>query len=454
MQYPEKLFAATLENISGSLSFEGLDIRIGVTNEELDELSRAQNILAAHRLGRSLADIDLEKTRKFYASFMQAHNHELAHFYQVLALPNMQLVWGTRLNWTRTEIKTMVSYFRRGYFYRVGKDRKILDIIPHQDRGKTSRSDERENKTYEYFSFYQKSYYGEYKGLSFHHLMEGMAHVISLHLDNTGLHDALGLEEHGDYTLAYRYFLSSFESQAYSKRENYLFFVFICFFVGQFYGTPQKENPFLVMEIFFFACSRMPNYVCAYEKLRERYKRYSREELIELRRWKIQVDEVKHSDRSQIIRIYSFFELLEVIKGELTSKIGIPTRPEIEALSDFVTVSEELSIFWDKPETLAKLLIFPSNYVKIREVYDAIKDTRLSNKTYQHENDVLMYDYIGGCKNLLNAAQDTYCCNDHGVRSSQEPLLYCENPDSFASITRQLFQKEPKALFRFPQFEK
>ena len=110
-----RLFAES-ETISGEFFLEGLDIQLAITDEEMDNILEAQNILFEQRKGiQSYSKKEIQQAESLYIPFMQVHNHELVHLMQVLSLPALKVRWATKATYLRLEATIMLRYFELGY---------------------------------------------------------------------------------------------------------------------------------------------------------------------------------------------------------------------------------------------------------------------------------------------------------------------------------------------------
>lgn len=224
-----RLFA-TSEKISGEFFLEGMDIRINISDTDLSAVEYSQKLLIEIKDNPQLESTYSSKTicdaKEMYASFMQAHNHELAHLYQVLALPAFQLIWVTRYNLLRFEAVVMLRYFEENGVYIAGKHKGILQILTENKQLQKEFGD-KFNEFYTPYKNYLVDYKKKHDGISLFYIIESMAHVISLQLSEEPEADALNIGTSEEYSKAFLFFESKIEGDNIETRWKYLLFVYI-----------------------------------------------------------------------------------------------------------------------------------------------------------------------------------------------------------------------------------
>ncbi len=445
------LFAKS-ENISGEFFLEGLDIRISISDTELDEVLAAQKMLTAIKTGEEQTNYsteEIEQARLIYTTFMQAHNHELAHLYQVLALPAFQMVWATRYNLLRFEAAVMLKHFEQGGYFQGETHYKILQVL---DDGKPALIDEFAPQFNEFanpYKMYISDYRKQYEGISLFYIIEAMAHIISLQLSDTPEEDILELAVSEEYSAAFLRFDSYLHKVEVDLRWKYLVFLYICYFSCRHFNTDVTHPINTAVSSFLSLCSKARFYIETLAKLYQRYERYSLSELKALNQWSLTDAELNFANKKQLAGIYALFELIAILEEQAFPE-NVPQKSlTVNALADFFTVSDAKGIDWEDKFTLARMLIFPANFVWTREIYDEVMGLVGTDKEYTYAQEALFYRFIMDCKHLLQPSHQVACCDEHGMRDQRKKVLRCKNEGGFAFFLNALTDKPAYELFRF-----
>lgn len=445
------LFADS-ENISGEFFLEGLEIRIAITDREVDEIVAAQKILTVIQKGKPQVDYspeEIEKAKYIYGSFMQAHNHEYAHLYQVLALPSFQLVWATRHNLLRFEAAVMLRYFELGGHYEGAVHSKILQILEADEPILREEFTKQFNEFANPFRMYVKDYQTQYDGISLFYIIESMAHIVSLQLSDTPEIDILNLEVSVEYSAAFKYFDECLGATNVELRWKYLVFVYICYYSCEHFSTEVKDSVNETVSCFLSLCSRGKFYIETLTNLRQRYENYSLLELKDLNQWPLSDKEVAFANQKQLGSIYALFELIDILESQAFPDNVSKKSLTVNELDDFFVASKEKNIDWANKYTLARMIIFPSNFVWLREIHDEVMGLTRTDKEFTYAQEAEFYRFIMSCGHLLQQAHDVFCCQEHGMIDKRPPILRCKNEGSLAFTLEALTSKPAHELFRF-----
>lgn len=447
----ESLFARS-ESISGEFFLEGLDIRIAISDSEMDDVLAAQDILTEIKSESQQVNYSSEKIEEakyIYTSFMQAHNHELAHLYQVLALPAFQMVWATRYNWLRFEAAVMLRYFEHGGSFRAESHYKILQILEDDQAALLDEFSEQFNSFANPYRMYIADYKNQHKGISLFYIVESMAHIISLQLSDTPEVDVLNLEVSEEYSAAFRHFDNYLGEIEVQLRWKYLVFLYICYFSCQHFNTDIDHPINAAVDVFLSLCSKAKFYIETLAKLYQRYERYSLRELKELNQWPLSNDEIDLTNQQQLAGIYALFELIDILENQAFPDSALQKSLTVNALSDFFSVSDAKGVDWSNKYTLARMLIFPANFVWTREIYDEVMGFVGTGKEFTYEQEATFYRFIMNCKCLLQARDPIPCCEEHGMRDQYKKVLRCKNEGGLAFYLQELTGKPAHELFKF-----
>jgi len=434
--------------MSAEFFLQGLEIRLHISDQEMEEILAAQEALSDHRAGRKTLDVDsLARAQDLYLPFMQAHNHELVHLLQVLCMPAFQVVWVSRTSFFSYEAAVMLRYFEQGGSYEIGHHKKLIDALLDGDFAKLADQDDEAQGIASAYDSYDDYWRAEFQGISLFHLVEGMAHYASKQLADDETEDYLGIENNPDYTVAFDYFRVYIEEEEISARLSYLLFIFLCYFSCQHFDAKGSADGLTPARRFVWLCKRAHQYLLALTELNARYERYDKGELLELRRWGITTKDVEQATEDQIRLLFAFFELLEIIDEDCNSGKGASTV-NTDQLEDFRKESLNLNIDWNNKYTIARFLIFPANFVDVRILYDNVLDSNVGENEYTYADQASFWRFISNCRGLLNAQNDIPCCEKHGMVNPNQALLSCKEEGGFAYYLTELTGRRATDLFR------
>lgn len=447
----EYLFADS-RKISGEFFLEGLDIRIDISDSELDDVQAAQKMLIAIKRKKLKLDYSLteiEDARRILAAFMQAHNHELAHLYQVLALPAFQMVWSTQYNLLRFEAAVMLRHFEQGGHFHGETHRKILQVLKDGHPELVSEFAQQFNNFRNPYEMHISDFRKTYEGISLFYIIESMAHIISLQLSDTPEDDILNLAVAKEYSIAFEHFDSQLSDINVELRWKYLVFLYICYFSCHHFNIAVEHPVNTTVSSFFSLCSKAGFFMEMLAEAHQRYEAHPLEELREMNRWPLSNEELVIANQKKLASIYALFELIDAMEGHAFPDEVPKKTLTVEALSDFFAASDAKGYDWSDKYTLARMLIFPANFFWVRDIYDDAMEKVGTGKEFTYAQEAEFYRFIMNCKNLLQPSYDVLCCEQHGLVNQRKNVLRCRNDDGLASHLKQLTSKAAYDLFRF-----
>lgn len=441
------LFAKS-ESVSGEFFLEGLDIRLILSDEDLDKVEIAQDILLGRKSNTVMQhDDEFLDAKKTYSKFIQAHNHELAHLYQVLALPAFQIVWEMRYHLLRLEALVMLQYLENGGVFSVDEHPKVLKVL-EEDKSLAVFVKQFNNFKIPY-NVYILDYHKKINGVSFFYLIESMAHAISLQLSDEPESDILQIGASDEYTLAFDYFRKSFKGGELQIRWQYLIFIYVCYFSCRYFDLNSQQSISTVVDVFFRLCLKTETYMEALMDSYNEYRNLSKDQLEALNSEKLSRRELDIATDNQIVSLLAFFDLIDTIERDTKVSEDFANSIENSILSDFFLSSQEKGIDWSDKYLLARILIFPENFVWLRDVYDEVMGIKGTGKEFTYQEEADFYRFIMNCKQLLQLRNPIPCCEEHGVTDKYKKILRCKNEDGLAFHLESLIKRPAFDLFKF-----
>lgn len=431
----------------GSFSIERMDFRISMSDDEWEKFNKAEKIMFKNN-GIPPNDVIAND----YYKPIQAHNHELFHFYQALSLPAFNIYQKLTKRVTEFESATMLRYFEYGYSYTLMKNKKILEalenplfVLPEDEQLSC-------NKLILNYKFYKEQWNSKYQNISLFYIIEGMAHIMSMQLTFYSNNYLLETNNKIEYNIAYDVYYSYIDNKykEINIRIKHLIFLYICYFSCQTYSFMEDEVLEKTSRLFYTLSSRINLYLETFITLVERYTKYSKNELEELNQFDINQEDIKISNKNQLCNIYALFELIPIIEQDAEKlyhpKIKISTDIPKEYL---VVLKEKLGIDLLSKFQLANFALFPVRMADMWEAYDIIQKLRIGENKFKNEEESAFYEFIANCKNLLSSKYlPILCCEEHGRINNKLKVLYCKNEGSFAYSLRELIKKEPFDVFK------
>lgn len=448
-----KLFVSS-NSVFGEFFIEGLKISLyssdqPITNADLDNVKVAKDILLAVKSGkRQYSTKKVAQAREKYWTFSQAHHHELTHFYQVLALPAFQAVWASRYYLLQLEAQVMLDFIKNDGIFYGEKHKGILQVLEDDYYSSKAKNDfiANFNSIMSKYSYYVIPYKeNKIEGITLFHIIEGMAHIISLQLSDEE-DDLLGVEYSKIYTNAYDFYeknIDGIELNLYWKR---FLFIYICFFSCQHLSRQGNSDNTPAVNIFIFLCMKAKHYITSWLELKKMYSGYTLDELKKINQWNIlSKDELELLNYDQLSSAYAFLWLIDFINDEV-----FPSKKlKVSGLSDFFTHSKRKNIDWGDKYTLAKIIMFRDNFVWVRDVYDETLSGYRGNQEYTYSQEANFYSYILDCRHILNPLYDVWCCREHGMDGQRKKILKCNNNNSLAIFIEAITGRPAYEIFKF-----
>ncbi len=430
----------------GDFSLSRMDISVFVSDEEVERFDTAEKLMLENN-----GIAPSEEINQDYYRYIQAHNHELFHYYQALTLPAFQIYQRLSKGKLEHEADTMFRFFEEGNHFVLGKHRGVLEAMNQPDFYTPEDVEKNFNEIISKYKFYAQQWYSEFHGLSLFHIIEGMAHIFSVQLTDTAQNYLPSLEDSPDYHIAYDIFNSYIndEFQFLDVRTKHLTFLYICYFSCQIYDHIEDEVLERPSRLFHLLCSRLNLYFKSFLKLHERYEKYSENELRELNQFDINDESLKTASKTQISQIYAFFELIPCIEQDAEKYYRKIPQDTLKNSSEFLFILGNLDIDLKNPFQLANFSMFPTVWADFWEVYDTIQQTKIANNDFNVSEESAFYEFMNKCKKLLsNKPHFISCCEEHGSINNKLELLYCKNEGSFAYYLKVFTQRETTDLFK------
>lgn len=445
--YNNSLYVKT-DKILGEFFLEGMETRLHYSDQMLDKIEKAEDILFTHQTENQAYPEHIIKEAKYiYFSFLQAHNHELFHFYQVLSLPAFQVMMSVRKRYIEIETVVMMKHFEAGKSFRLGEHVRILDIVETREFELDKELAKQINEINEKYDFYVGGWQEEIDGISLFYIIESMAHIMSLQLSETPQLDRLSIEESLEYLSAYKVFLKYLDMPEFDIRFKYLLFIYICYFSCQVINRPEDADSLAPVRIFHSLCSRLRYYVEAWKKLFNRYERYSKEELFELLDFGITKPDIENQSESKIGSILAFFELIPLIKDEADKMSQSDFSPKFDFIDKIKKLVRQDNVIPSNIYEIAHMAIFPAKFVNIRYAYDRLENNVFDGQEFKFSNETNFYRFIVNCKKLLSCCCSVPCCEEHGEHENIREILSCKNDGGFAFYSEQLLKRPAIKLF-------
>jgi len=431
----------------GSFSLARMDFNVFISDDEIEKFDEAEKLIVENNGIAPSKEIEAN-----YYRYIQAHNHELFHYYQALALPAFKIYQKITKVKTEHEAAIMLRYFEEGHSYTLGENKTILEALI-TPTFKLQKSDE-DNvfNSIEKYKFFANQWIAEYKNISLFHIIEGMAHIMSIQLTPNSTNYLDDTKDNPIYNKAYEIFDSYINKQFQSMdiRIKHLTFLYICYFSCHTYSLPKDSVIEKTARLFHFLSSRVNEYYKTFEKLQSRYFKYSENQLRQLNQFGIKNDDIKNATKIQLIYIYSFYELIPCIEQDAkkfyndSSYINIPKQ--------FTKALSSLDIDLSNIYQLANFALFPKRMADIWEAYDIIQKLEIDNNKFDVAGESGFFELVENCKNILKDNVSTIaCCSEHGNVNNKLEVLYCENEGGLAFYLKELTGREAIDLFKIEE---
>ena len=428
----------------GSFSLARMDFNVFISDNEIEKFNEAEKLIIENDGVAPNKEVEAN-----YYRYIQAHNHELFHYYQALALPAFQIYQNITKNKTEHEAATMLRYFEEGHNYILGESKTILEAL-NNPKFTLPKIDEKNFYTsVEKYKYFAEQWTAEYQNISLFHIIEGMAHIMSVQLTPNTTNYLNGTENNPIYNKAYDVFSSYINEKFKSMdiRINHLTFLYICYFSCQIYSLPEDNIMEKTVRLFHFLCSRINDYYESFEKLKSRYIHYSENELRQLNQFSITDDDIVNATKIQLIYIYSFYELIPCIEQD--AKKFYNDKSYINIPNEFIKALKSLNIDLTNIYQLANFALFPKKMADIWEAYDIIQKLEIDDNQFDIAGESGFFELIDSCKNILkDNISSIPCCSEHGNVNNKLEVLYCENEGGFAFYLKELTGREAIDLFK------
>lgn len=105
-----------------------MEFEVFVSEEDLSLVEKGISLLSMDLEQISFSSEERELADAAWC-YIQAYNHELFHFYQVLSLPSFRMRHILKRNMLKFEAATMLKFFEQGGSYSVGEDDSIMNAV-------------------------------------------------------------------------------------------------------------------------------------------------------------------------------------------------------------------------------------------------------------------------------------------------------------------------------------
>jgi len=385
-----------------------------------------------------------------YYKYIQAHNHELFHYYQSLTLPAFQIYQRLAKNKLEYEAVTLLKYFEEGCSYILGENKDILDVL--RDSNFNIQSDNNNfNELMLLYEFYIEQWNSTYKGISLFNIIEGMAHIFSMQLTNTGNNYLLEMEGDPVYYVAYNSFVSNINDKNIDIgiRIKYLFFIAICHFSCQKYdniGDSVLNKP---SRLFHMLCSKINLYIEKFYSSINTYKKYSELELRKLK--KIPIDEkiLSRVNKERVVSIFSFLDVLNVINEDSKEVLHTTKNYDLNNSIEPLEIFSELNIDLNSCDQTVLFSIFPEIWADMWMAYDTRQDHKVGDNEFSFNDEIAFYELIENCKKFFDTSRPYFpCCEIHGDVKTVNEVLHCRNEEGLAYYLKQLTGRNAFELFK------
>ena len=431
----------------GSFSLERMDFNVFISDDGIEKFDEAEKLILANNGIAPTKEIEAN-----YYRYIQAHNHELFHYYQALTLPAFQIYQKITKNKTEHESAIMLRYFENGYSYILGENKNILEALENVNFKLPENDEKNFNDVIKKYKYFVKQWTAEYENISLFHIIEGMAHIMSVQLTPNTTNYLSGTKDNPIYNRAYDvfdlYIDEKFDSM--DIRINHLTFLYICYFSCHIYSFDTDNTIDKSTRLFHLLCSRINEYYEVFEKLKNRYKKYSENELRQLNQFSITDKDIQNATKNQLIYIYTFYELITCIQQDAEKFYDKSFNTYIP--EEITEVLKSLDIDLSNIYQLANFALFPSRMADLWEAYDIIQKLEIDDRKFDIAGESGFFELIVSCKNILkNDISDIPCCSEHGNINNKLEVLYCENIGSFAYYLKELTGREAIDLFKIQE---
>lgn len=427
----------------GSFCRETLEIKVHISDAELERIEKFESVLAEKGLSPDKMDTHELSLRRSYFRYLQTQNHELTHFFQVLALPTVQLIWSTHLNWFKYEVVALIRALETGVTVSPNILLKPLDLSVH-----VSEDDENGASPDEMFAqakFYDDTYKQRFEGLSIHDLIEGMAHAVSLQLLDEPEDDLLELSSNPLYSRAFDKFSKTLDETGLELRWKLLMFIYVCWF--SLHSKPEteeaKSNPVKIFQNF---CSLGDEFSKFLKKAGDVYLSHGAELVKQTVSRAFRESDLEFASKAQIAHMCAFCDLIELMEKKVVDWGVDFDRPHIESLQHVEKICGEFQMDFSDKFFLLRALSIPRNFVVVYEVYCELFQRPASHKPFSFSEESMFYSFFYEFRRAMKG-KDVFCCEKHGRVEFHPRVFHCDEDDSFSSSCERAFGKPAREIF-------
>jgi hypothetical protein len=438
-----------LETNYGEFFIEGLLATFSMPETDFAEAVKSLNILHnANVLKKSYDKAVLDDAQKKFNYFLQVHNHELFHFYQVLSLPALAHYMSIRKSFIQFEAVIMLKHIENGGHFNLLSHRDFQDAVVNNEY-KNADELQNLNNINRLYLYYTDDYIHRENGISIRDILESMAHVMSLlQFSQEYREDYLEIGEADVYRMPFDYFISKISANKIDKYWEYLIFVYICFFSLQAVSDAKQENQYLPLNNFFVMCESADFFVNELIKFKEYFDESDITSLREKNHYKLDADILSFISDKQLSSLYAFFCCVDVMNQFHQKMSGSGTSKGYQY--DEITYVKEIAKKFGLGESIYELglmAVYPYKFFQIRLTYDKYGKSRKKKVKYTCNDESRFYFLISSCNSLLSRNKPTWCCNEHGYVNDKVAVLFCKKDDGTAEFIRKLTRRKPDEVF-------
>jgi len=390
---------------------------------------------------------------KIYKKRMQLYAHEYLHFFQALCFKTLQYQSYILQQKLKYEAIIFLKCFEKGIrpifdFRRdnYSKETGLLELSNKLNDKNLMIQIKKLRKEYKYFiDIWNKTK----NGISVLSIIEGMAHIYSLKVNNSN--DVLNIEQNKLYTETFKYFLKQFDYKQIDKNWQYILFLYICYFSLSNYSIYNDTNKTRTIDTFIFLSSKIEKLIEYLSEKRQYYSSLPQDQIDNCIKNKILFEhQLGYGTLKQKISLAALFDtILEMEK--LASKYKNNSKNEKfldELTRRYKEISNNIGIDIDNLYLLANLAIYPENFSYLMDLHDKIMNYKDNNLEYDNEQEAEFYlSIIEKCSALMRKDSEIFCCSKHGLITNKQTILECTEDDSFSTLMKNYLEINLKDLF-------
>lgn len=427
----------------GVFSLSRMDVEIFLSEEEISKYRIAEQYLLDNK-----GLLAPEYITQDYYSYIQAHNHEFFHYYQALTVPAFQIYQRLARGKVEYEAATMLAFLEEGNNYILGENNSIFEALKHPSFHFSASVAENFNELHGKYKFYRECWSLQYEGVSLLQIVEGMAHIFSMQVTDEAKNYLPDLEGNEEYYAAFNVFNSYIDDDFgnLNIRFKYLIFIYICYFSCQTFDSLEDKILAKPSRLFHSLCSRLNYYLTTYNKLLDRYARYSEDELRQLNQFKIDDECLELANKEQLANIYAFFELIPCLQADAEKHYEHATS-SLKLSRELTEIFESLDVDLGNIFQLAIFSIFPFKWADLFEAYTKVQQSSFDGNEFETSDEIAFYEFVENCKKILNESVDEiHCCEEHGTTDKIDALK-CLNEGGLGYYLERMTERSPSELF-------